>query len=304
MTMKIVLTGATGGIGRLLVAALQERGDEVTVLTRNPKSAKERLGDVEAHSWNPTVELAPAAALAGRDVVVNLAGESLAQRWTAKTKQAIFSSRVDGTRNLVSSIKALPAADRPTALVSGSAHGIYGDRRDPVDETAAAGEGFLPTVATAWEAEALHAEALGLRVALIRTGDVLSADGGVLPILKKVTKFGVAGPLGGGHQHFPWIHEVDEVGLLLHLIDSATAAGPVNAVAPGIVTQAEFARALGRQLHRPAVAPAPAFAVKLIVGEMAELILEGANVVPAKALELGYQFKFPELPAALEDLLG
>jgi uncharacterized protein (TIGR01777 family) len=189
-------------------------------------------------------------------------------------------------------------------LVSGSAHGIYGDRRDQVDETAGVGEGFLPTVASAWEAEAKLAEALGLRVALIRTGDVLSADGGVLPILERVTKFGVMGPLGGGKQHFPWIHEVDEVGLLLHAIDSGRAVGPINAVAPGIVTQAEFARALGRQLHRPAFAPAPKFAVKLIVGEMAELILEGANVVPAKARELGYQFAFPELPTALEDLLG
>lgn len=301
--MKVTVTGATGGIGSRLVAALQERGDEVTVLSRDPSRARAMLGDVEAYAWDPMGEPAPVAALTGRDAVINLAGESVAQRWTGEAKAKIRSSRIDGTRNLVAGIDAAGDA-RPATLISGSAIGFYGDRRDETPESAPKGEGFLADVAAAWEAEARQAEALGVRVVPIRTGDVLMHGDGVLPVLAKLTKLGVMGPLGGGKQPFPWVHVADHVGLMLHALDSDRAAGPINAVAPGIVTQAQFARALGKALHRPAFAPAPAFAVRALRGEMADLILEGARAVPAAARDLGYTFAFPELRAALDDALG
>ncbi|MBJ7472407.1 MAG: DUF1731 domain-containing protein [Solirubrobacteraceae bacterium] len=188
-------------------------------------------------------------------------------------------------------------------LVSGSAIGFYGDRHQETDETAPKGTGFLADVSAAWEAEAVKAEPLGLRVVRMRTGDVLMRGDGVLPVLSRITKFGVMGPLGGGKQPFPWIHVTDHVGLTLHALDSHRASGPINAVAPGIVTQAQFGRALGKILRRPAFAPAPALAVRLVTGQMAELILEGAGAVPAAARDLGYTFAFPELPSALDDLL-
>lgn len=302
--MRVTVTGATGGIGTRLVAALQARGDEVTVLSRDAERARRKLGDVESHAWDPAREPAPSAALEGRDVVVNLAGESVAQRWTDDAKARIRSSRVDGTRHLVAGIKGIAEGSRPLTLVSGSAIGFYGDRREETPESAPKGEGFLADVCEAWEAEARRAEALGLRVVLLRTGDVLMQDDGVLPVLAKLTKFGVMGPLGGGKQAFPWIHVTDHVGLTLHTIDSVRASGPVNMVAPGIVTQAQLARALGKALRRPAFAPAPAFAVRALRGEMADLILEGARAVPAAARELGYTFAYPELPAALDEALG
>lgn len=302
--MRITVTGATGGIGSRLVDALLQRGDEVTVLTRNPDAAREHLGDdVHATRWEPTSGPAPTGALEFRDAVVNLAGESVAQRWTPEVKERVRSSRVVGTRNLVAGLAATAADARPVVLLSGSAIGFYGDRRAETDESAPAGEGFLAEVCIAWEAEAVLAEALGLRVVILRSGDVLAADEGVLPVLRRLTKFGVMGPLGGGKQPFPWIHIVDEVGLILHAIDSHRANGPINAVSPGIVTQAQFARALGRAVHRPAFAPAPAFAIRALRGEMADLILEGARAVPTAARDLGYTFAFPELPSALDDLL-
>ncbi len=303
--MRVTVTGATGGIGSRLVAALLERGDEVTVLSRSAERARQRLGDdVQAISWDPESGPAPVEALEGRDAVVNLAGESVAQRWTDDAKARIRSSRVVGTRNLVAGLSAVAAEVRPVVLISGSALGFYGNRREETDEAAPKGTGFLADVCEAWEAEASKAEPLGMRVVLIRTGDVLMHGDGVLPVLSRLTKFGVMGPLGGGKQAFPWIHVTDHVGLTLHALDSHRASGPINAVAPGIVTQAQFARALGRALHRPAFAPAPAFAVKALRGEMAELILDGALAVPTAARALGYTFAFPELPSALEDALA
>ncbi|MBO9533674.1 MAG: TIGR01777 family oxidoreductase [Solirubrobacteraceae bacterium] len=304
--MRVTVTGATGGIGRLLVATLLERGDDVTVLTRDPDRAYDALGpDVHAHAWDST-STAPAEALAGRDAVINLAGERIDQRWSDEAKGRIMSSRRDGTRHLVEGIALTEGDDRPLALISGSATGIYGDRTGDgeIDETAEPGEGFLSDVCVAWEAEARRAEALGLRVVVIRTGTVLDPEHGALVPLKKVAKFGVLGPLGSGRQPFPWIHVTDELGLILHALDSGRASGPINAVAPGIVTQAQFARALGKAVHRPAFLPAPAFAAKTLLGEQAELLLSGAWAVPSAARDLGYAFAFPELPSALDDLLS
>lgn len=303
--MRVTITGATGGIGTALVAALLARGDEVTVLARDPAKAVRRLGDVKAVEWDALAGAAPVDGLRGRDAVVHLAGEPIAQRWNDESRARIFNSRVDGTRRLLRGIEQC-GAERPKTLVAGSALGYYGDRTGDgeIDERQPSGAaGFLPQVVTAWEAASREAEALGLRVVLIRTADVLASDFGVLATLRRVTKFGLAGPLGGGRQPAPWIHLDDEVGVLLLALDDPRATGPINAVAPGVVTQAEFARCLGRAMHRPAFAPAPAFAVKAIVGDMAELVLTGAHAVPHVALELGYRFRFPELPAALDDLL-
>ena len=303
--MRVTVTGATGGIGRLLVAALQQRGDEVTVLTRNPEQATHLLGDVEAYAWDAKAP-APVEALTGRDAVVHLAGETIDQRWTDEAKARIIGSRVAGTRSVVDGIAATQGDARPLALIAGSGIGYYGDRPDEgnLDESAGPGEGFLPEVCIAWEAESRKAEALGLRVVVMRTGTVLDPEAGALPILRKVARFGISGPMGSGKQFFAWIHVVDEIGLLLHALDSTRAEGPINAVAPGIVTQAQFARALGRVVHRPAVLPTPAFAVRLLLGQQSELVLQGAHAVPAAARDLGYSFAFPELPSALEDLLG
>lgn len=301
--MRVAITGATGTVGRQLVAALLERGDQVTALTRDVPSARRTLGEaIEAHAWDPARGPAPAQALIGRDAVVNLAGESLAQRWSDQAKLRMRSSRIDGTRNLVQALMDLPPERRPTVLVSGSAVGYYGDHRHPAAEDAPRGEGFLSALAADWEAEAVRARELGLRVALVRTGDVLSATGGVLEVLTRITKFGAAGPLGKGDQPFPWIHVEDEVGIILLALDDARVDGPINAVAPGIVSQKQFAKALGRVLRRPAIAPAPAFAVRLLAGEMAGLVLEGACAKPVLATELGYRFAFPGLTSALDDL--
>jgi uncharacterized protein (TIGR01777 family) len=303
--MRIAVTGATGGIGRRLVATLLERGDEVTVLTRDPERARSTLGDVRAYAWD-AASTAPAAALEGRDAVVHLAGESVDQRWTEDAKTRILGSRQDGTRHLVDGIAEAHGDARPLALIAGSAVGYYGDRGadGELDETAGPGDGFLPDVCAAWEAESHRAEALGLRVCCVRTGIVLDPAHGALKTLTKVAKFGVSGPLGSGKQPFPWIHIVDELGLFLHVIDSGRASGAVNAVAPGIVSQAQFARELGRAVHRPAVLPTPAFAVRMLLGAQADLVLTGAWAVPAAARILGYSFAFPDLPRALDDLLA
>lgn len=299
--MRITVTGATGGVGKRLVRAAQAAGHEVVVLSRDAASAQAKLPGVEAHSWDPLAGPPPAAALEGSDAVVNLAGESVAQRWSDEAKQRIHDSRVIGTRHLVAGIAASPTP--PAVLVSGSALGYYGDARTPIDETAPRGEGFLADVCVAWEAEAHAAEAAGVRVVLLRTGDVLMEGDGVVPVLAKIAKFGALGPLGSGKQPFPWIHVDDEVGLILHAIGTPALRGPVNAVAPGIVTQGQLAKAFGRLLRRPAFAPAPGFAVRLLRGEMADLILEGAHATPAAAQRSGYAFRWPELEPALADVL-
>ncbi|MFT4035886.1 MAG: TIGR01777 family oxidoreductase [Patulibacter sp.] len=304
--MRITVTGATGGIGRLLVATLLERGDELTVLSRTPARVAELFGnEVQAFAWDAGAEPAPADALIGRDAVIHLAGESVNQRWTPEAKAAILSSRQDGTRRLVEGIAATHGDERPVALIAGSATGYYGDRSSAgeLDETATPGAGFLAEVCVAWETESRRAQALGLRVVTMRTGTVLDPAHGALKSLARLTKFGLGGPLGPGRQPFPWIHVTDELGLLLHALDSGRADGPINAVAPGIVTQAQFARALGKVLHRPAFLPTPAFAARLVLGEQADLVLSGAWAVPTAARDLGYAFAFPELPTALEDLL-
>jgi len=299
--MNITLTGATGLIGVRLVRALRERGDDVTVLSRRPEGAAARLG-VEAVGWDPQAGPAPEPALAGRDAVVHLAGEPVAQRWNADVKRRIHDSREIGTRNLVAGIEAL--AERPRVLVSSSAVGYYGKHGDePVPESTPPGDDFLATVCVAWEREALRAQELGLRVAIIRTGVVLDAQGGALAKMLLPFRLGVGGPVAGGDQYMPWIHVDDLVGLYLAALDGDDWSGPLNGTAPEPVTNAAFSKALGRALHRPSFAPVPGFAVKLLYGDMSEIVTEGQRAVPERPQALGFAYAHPDLDEALRSAL-
>lgn len=301
--MKVTVTGATGMIGRDVVRALLDRGDSVTALSRDAERAQATLGDVRALEWkHPQADEPPLEALEGQDGVVHLLGEPVAQRWNDRAKREIRDSRVLATRNLVS---ALGRVERLGVLVSQSATGWYGARGDePLDESAPAAEGFLADVVSAWEAEARKAEALGTRVAITRTGVVLSSSGGALEKMLPPFRLGLGGPVAGGRQYVPWIHSDDVVGALLFCLDTAAAEGPINVTAPEPVTNAELSKALGRVLGRPAVAPVPALAVKALYGEMASIVTTGARVVPKRLLALGYKFRQPELEPALRAATG
>ena len=305
--MKVTVTGATGTIGRAVVAELSARGDEVTVLSRDPASAREKLGPaVDALAWaDPKAETPPAAALAGRDAIVHLLGEEVAQRWTDDARREIRDSRVLATRNLVAAVRGLQEAARPRVLASQSASGYYGPRGDErVDETEPPAHDFLARVAVEWEEGARGAEELGLRVVRTRTGVVLSKGGGALAKMLPFFKLGLGGPVAGGGQYMPWVHLDDVVGALLFALDNEAASGAVNVTAPEPVTNKEFARTLGRVLRRPALAPVPGFAVKLLYGDMAGIVTTGARAVPARLRELGYRFRRPELEDALREATG
>jgi uncharacterized protein (TIGR01777 family) len=294
------------------VASLQGRGDEVTVLTRDPERARQTLAGVhEAVQWELTGEPAPSVALAGREAIVHLAGENVAQRWNASTKRAIRESRVEGTKHLVQGLAALDPPERPRVLVSSSAIGYYGAHGDePIDEEAPAGEDFLARTCRDWELEALEAQTLplagtgGMRVASVRTGVVLDPSGGALGKMLPPFKLGVGGPVASGRQFVSWIHVDDVVGIVLAALDDERWQGPINATAPEPQRNRDFSRALGRALHRPSLLPVPGAALRLLYGEMAEIVTGGARVLPAKALVLGYQFCYPQLDAALRAALG
>ena len=299
--MRVTLTGASGLIGSRLVDALKARGDEVTVLSRDPQRTARSLG-VTAAAWQPLDEPAPAEALAGRDAVVHLAGERVDQRWTDAAKRAISASRKAGTRHLVDGLRA--AEPRPGVLVSASAVGYYGPRGDEVvDESTPPGEDFLARVCVAWEREAERAEELGVRVVRVRTGVVLDRRGGALARMLPPFRLGVGGPVAGGGQWLPWIHADDLVALYVAALDGAGWSGPVNACAPEPATNRDFSRALGRAMRRPAVLPVPEAALRLLYGDMAEIVTEGQRAVPARALELGFAFRHRDLEAALRDAL-
>jgi uncharacterized protein (TIGR01777 family) len=293
--MRITVTGATGTIGRALVGELTARGDEVMALSRNPATADL---DVETLQWaDPKRERPPAEALRGRDAVVHLLGETMAQRWTDDAKREIRDSRVLSTRNLVAVLAELPEGERPGTLVSQSAVGWYGPRGDErLDEDQPAGNDFQAAVVRDWEAEAQKAE--GVRVVLTRTGVVLSPQGGALEKMLPFFKLGLGGPVAGGRQYVPWVHLDDVVGAIVFLIGEQLR-GPVNVTAPEPVTNKELSRTLGRVLRRPAVAPVPALAVKALYGEMATIVTTGQRAVPRRLLELGYEFRQPDLERAL-----
>jgi uncharacterized protein len=299
--MRVVVTGATGTIGRALVRELRGRGDEVTALSRDP--AKADLG-VETLGWpDPKRERPPAGAFHGRDAVVNLLGETLAQRWSDEAKREIRESRVLATRNLVAALATLPEGERPRTLVSQSAAGWYGPRgSERLDEAEPAGSDFLAGVVRDWEAEARKAP--GMRVVLTRTGVVLSRGGGALEKMLPFFKLGIGGPVAGGKQYVPWVHMDDVVGAILFCLDTEAASGPVNVTAPQPVTNKELSTTLGRVLRRPAFAPVPGLAVKALYGEMATIVTTGQRVVPARLMQLGYEFRRPDLEDALRSATG
>jgi uncharacterized protein len=302
--MRVTVTGATGLIGTRLVAALARRGDEVTVLSRDPQRARARLGSgIEAIAWDPLGEPAPTSALAGRDGVIHLAGEPVAQRWSAAAKERIRTSRETGTANLVAGLRS--ADPRPRALVSASAVGYYGAHGDEeIPESTPPGEGFLAEVCVAWERGAQAAAELGVRVAIVRTGIVLDPDGGALAKMLPPFKAGVGGPVAGGKQWMPWIHVDDLVALYLAALDRDDWSGPLNGSAPQPVTNSDFSKALGRALHRPALAPVPRIALRGLYGEMEQIVTTGQRAVPQRPLALGHAYAHPELDEALRSALA
>lgn len=315
--MRVTVTGASGLIGTGLIAALRARGDEVTVLSRDPERARSRLvraGDangagagagVQAQGWEPLSEPAPQTALAGRDAVVHLAGEPVAQRWSERAKRAIRDSRTLGTRNLVAGLGELDDAVRPRVLISSSAIGYYGTAHaaEPIDEEAPAGEDWLAQVCVAWEAEAAAAERLGTRTVRIRTGVVLDRAGGALAKMLPPFRLGLGGPVAGGRQYVAWIHRDDVLGMMLTAIGDERWSGPFNATAPTPVTNREFSHALGHALHRPALLPVPGAALRVLYGDMAGIVTTGVRAVPAHALVLGYEFAHANLHEALRAAL-
>ncbi len=299
--MRVVVTGATGLIGRGVLTALAQRGDAVVALSRSRASAVTRLGpEVEVHEWSaPTSSPAPVAALSGADAVIHLLGEPVAQRWTSAARTAIRDSRVLGTRNLVAGLRAVPEGQRPSVLVSQSATGFYGPRDStPLDETAPAGLDFLADVVVGWETEAEEAEDLG-RVVCTRTGVVLAPAGGALDKMLPFFRLGVGGPVAGGQQYIPWIHVDDVIAGLLRALDDPALSGPVNLTAPTPATNQELSHALGRALHRPAFWPIPGAAVKLLYGGMATIVTTGQRAVPRQLENVGFTFTYPDLDAAL-----
>ncbi len=301
--MKILVTGSSGLVGTALVKALGRDGHMVCRLMRPESAANNEVKDGFNVAWNPaTGELGGAGV--GPDAVVNLAGASIADgRWTAERKAVLRASRIDTTRALVEALAKMNV--RPSVLVSASAIGIYGNRGDELlTEESKAGTDFLAELARDWEAEALKAEALGIRVVLARFGIILAREGGALAKMLLPFKLGAGGRLGSGQQWMSWVTLDDVVGILRMAIEKAAVRGAVNVVAPQPVKNAEFTKVLAKALHRPALFPAPAFALRLALGEMADaLLLSSQRVAPQKLQQLGYSFLHPDLPAALSAIL-
>lgn len=301
--MKVIVTGATGFIGSRLCAALEASGHEPLALSRRPSDAQSRLAVLAgAYEWSPLNDAPPLEAFEGVDAVVHLAGESVSGRWTPEKKRAIRESRVQGTRHLVDALERLDT--KPRVLVSASAIGIYGDRDDEeLTEDSALGSDFLAQVCQEWETEAQRAEASGIRVVNPRIGLVLGPDGGALDAMMTPFKLGVGGPMGSGRQWWAWVHRDDAVGIIQNALENENLSGPINATAPNPERQRDFAKALGRVLRRPAFMPAPAFALKLLLGEFAGELLGSRRVLPERAQQTGYAFRYSELEPALRAIL-
>lgn len=306
---RIIITGATGLIGRRLVGQLLGRGAQVVIFSRDPQQARVRLpGAADYVAWSASEEGPWTAAIEGADAVIHLAGASISgglvgPRWTNEYKALIRDSRMIGTRGIV---RAIAAAKRPPrVLLSASAIGYYGHRdATPLDESAAPGNDFVARVVTDWEAEAQPAAELGVRLVLARTGLVLDANEGMLPQIALPFRLFSGGPAQPGSQYYSWIHIADEVGLLLQALDDERFSGPINLTAPEPQTAREFCAILGRVMGSPSWLPVPALALRATLGEMADLVTTGQHVIPRKALALGYNFRFPTLGPALRDLLG
>jgi uncharacterized protein len=301
--MKIVISGGTGFLGRPLTQALAHDGHTIVVLTRGTATADRLTRRV---TWRPDGSVGDwAVEIEGAGAAINLAGESIGgRRWSAGQKQRILDSRLRATKSLREAIGR--AATPPAVLVSGSAVGYYGPLDDRIaTEDTPPGHDFLAEVCVKWEAEANHAASTRTRVVCVRTGLVLERDGGALPQMLPPFWFGAGGPVGSGRQFWPWIHRQDWIDLVRFALATPAVVGPMNATAPQPVMNREFAKALGHAVRRPAFMPAPGFALKLLLGEMADgLLLSGQRAVPAKAQTLGFTFKYENLDTALANLFG
>ena len=298
--MKITISGASGFIGRRLLKTLTASGHSLQVLSRH--SGMNMPAGVKVFPWNPAQSEPPADSLRDVDAVVHLAGEPVAQRWNEAVKARIRDSRVKGTENLVEAIAKLER--KPAVLVCSSAIGYYGSRGDDVlTESSAKGDDFLADVCASWESAAKKAEALGVRVVSVRTGHVLDPRGGLLKRILPPFRLGAGGRLGNGKQWMSWIHLEDMANLVQFAVENPVS-GAINGVSPDPVTNAGFTRALAGQLHRPAIFPVPKLALKLMFGEMADVIMGSQRVLPKAAESAGFAFRFPELRPALENLFG
>lgn len=298
--MRIAITGATGFLGKALASRLNEQGHVLHLLSR---SGGEASGPNRAFRWDAMAGEPPEESLQDVDAVVHLVGENVAQRWSPEVKQRIRDSRVLGTQRLVQALSTL--SRRPEVLVSASAIGYYGNRGDELlTEESEPGRDFLSTVCEEWERSADLAAALGIRVVKARIGIVLGPEGGALKQMLPPFRAGLAGRLGSGKQWMSWIHRDDLLNLFLHVLENRTIAGAVNATSPNPVTNAVFTEQLAKTIHRPAVVPIPAFALKIRFGEAAEPLLASARVFPRVAVESGFRFQYPELGPALHHLLG
>ncbi|MDT7778510.1 MAG: uncharacterized protein QOC99_1022 [Acidobacteriota bacterium] len=302
--MKVIVTGATGLVGRALVRSLLADGHEVTRLVRGDAQGFRAPGTTAVH-WEPDGGVIDAKELEGHDAAIHLAGEPIADgRWDEEKKQRIRESRVKGTRLLAEALAGL--SEKPRTLVSASAIGFYGNRgAEVLREESASGEDFLSEVCREWEKATLAASQAGIRVAHIRIGVVLSAEGGALEKMLKPFKLGLGGRVGSGQQYMSWITLDDLIGVIKRALTDESLRGPINAVAPNPITNEEFTKALGRVLGRPTFMTVPAFAARLAFGEMADaLLLSGARVEPARLREAGFEFKQPEIEGALRQVLG
>jgi uncharacterized protein (TIGR01777 family) len=306
--MRVFVTGGTGLVGTRLVRRLRERGDEVVLLTRRPAAAGERFADCTVVEGDPMQAGPWMDAVADCDAVINLAGEGIFnRRWSDTFKALLRDSRVKSTEHVVQALAKNPRTPTGTAkvLANASAIGYYGFHKDEeLDEGSPPGDDFLAQACVEWERAARAAESAGVRVVVVRIGVVLDKSGGALAKLLTPFKLFAGGPAGSGNQWMSWIHNDDLAGLFLLALDNSRAGGPLNATAPRPVTNRDFGKALGRALSRPSFMPTPAFALRLMLGEVADIITEGQKVLPRKALELGYAFRFPELDAALANILA
>jgi hypothetical protein len=302
---RVLITGGSGFVGRKLAQQLLARGDQVTVLTRDARRAKGELpAAVRCAAWNPEKAGAWYEELSIVDAVVHLAGEGVAKRWTDAVKKRIESSRIDSTRLLVEAIGR--AAHKPAVFVSASAIGYYGPQPPDkeIDESSPAGTDYLASVCQRWEEAAREVEKFGVRAVQLRIGVVLGDGGGALEKMLIPFKLFAGGPVGDGKQVVSWVHRDDVVGMLLMALDNPEIKGPINAVSPNPVTSKELATAIGNVINRPSSLPAPAFALKLAMGEASTILLDGMRVIPKRAIELGYEFHRARLVPALESILA
>ncbi len=301
--MNIIVTGGTGFIGKELVRHLLEANHSIVVLTRRIPERMNRINNLRYLHWDGKSDGVWTDEIEGADVIINLAGESIGtKRWSKKQKEKILSSRIDSTKAIVQAISR--ATRKPEVLINASAVGYYGNINEEVDVTESfpGGEGFLAMVVDSWEREALKVLEFGTRVVTLRTGVVLSETGGALKKMILPFKFFVGGPIGSGKQWFPWIHVDDLIGVILYTIKNFDVVGPLNVTAPQSITMKQFCSVLGEVMNRPSWIPVPAFVLKMLFGEMSEMILTGQRVVPSRLIENGFQFKYSNLDEALQSI--